>query len=1101
MAIPANEPGSPPHPNAISTKSPPSFSGHYYAGSEYNGPGKGVKDVQVALQVPNGTPDGASFYYVLLSVWDNAGSYDQLGFSDDYGTWGVTYSTTSYCAGTYYYDPDAQALQQGQDYLFEMSLVSGNVSLSASYASNATLLWSDSVETGASNFEVRDTFTCDNTSYVDYTDYEEVYATVGPLVPYDFFFTNNSASGSLVSRWSDFLSSSPPAVSVFNNDSNVTIENEPTDLILSPAEGVVGSIVSARGIGFGANSTITFRFAGVAVNSDCSTNSTGDFLGSIGNACSFTVPVVPGGTERVGASDGRITVSTAFAVHQSLTLSPAIGPVGTHVAAGGTGFSADSPVTFTSAGMAMASICSTDSTGSFPGASGTSCILAMPTAPSGNESVVASTSAWATLRQISVGGAPGGLAYDSSRGEVFVANIDSDTVSVISDSSDTVVATIAVGSYPFGVAYDSDRGEVFVTNLNSGTVSVISDATDTVVATIVVGGYPTFLTGVAYDASKGEIFVANQDPYSVSVISDSTNTVVATLPVGSYPYGLAYDPDRGEVFEANDGSNNVSVISDTTNRVVSTIPVGETPTAVAYDSSKGEVFVTNLGSNNVSVIADATNRVVSTISIESSPTGIAYDSSNGEVLVTTGNSNSLSVISDSTDTVTSTAAVGSDPYGVVYDSGLGELFVADSGSNDTSVLAPTAATATFVVKPSVSFPDSPAGVDLGQTATVQMNGFGSSVSISVFTLGPYSLYCTSATTGTCARGALTTASTGSIVATFFVSSAFMPGPYLLMAVDAAGNRATMNTTVNIDPTVATPTSLPRDSVDLGQSVTFTTSASLGTGDYSYDWLGLPSGCSGHQASIGCTPTTVGSFWVAVNAIDSSGFAVSSGTLAFVVYPALNVTAPTASQVSADVGQAVTFSAATSGGSGEIASIQWSGLPTGCVAASTSSISCRPTATGIYSISVNVTDSDDFTASSGTLSFSVFTDLVVSSFSASPGSVLDGSSVTFLATTTGGKAPFTYAYPGLPPGCSSTNNSTFHCTPSAAGTFTVEVIIHDGNGFEATRNVTLTVNPQVLGLPAAEGYVVIGGAVTLVAVAAVVAVILSLRRGAPRSPAR
>ena len=39
-----------------------------------------------------------------------------------------------------------------------------------------------------------------------------------------------------------------------------------------------------------------------------------------------------------------------------------------------------------------------------------------------------------------------------------------------------VVNTISVGSYPMGVAYDSGKGEIFVANAASNTVSVISGA-------------------------------------------------------------------------------------------------------------------------------------------------------------------------------------------------------------------------------------------------------------------------------------------------------------------------------------------------------------------------------------------------------------------------------------------------------------------------------------------------------------------------------------------------------------------------------------------------------------------------------------------------
>jgi YVTN family beta-propeller protein len=59
-----------------------------------------------------------------------------------------------------------------------------------------------------------------------------------------------------------------------------------------------------------------------------------------------------------------------------------------------------------------------------------------------------------------------------------------------------VVATPKAGSFPYELAYDSAKGEVFVVNRDSNSLTVISDATNTVVATLTVGSGPE---GVAYD--------------------------------------------------------------------------------------------------------------------------------------------------------------------------------------------------------------------------------------------------------------------------------------------------------------------------------------------------------------------------------------------------------------------------------------------------------------------------------------------------------------------------------------------------------------------------------------------------------------------------
>ena len=285
--------------------------------------------------------------------------------------------------------------------------------------------------------------------------------------------------------------------------------------------------------------------------------------------------------------------------------------------------------------------------------------------------------------------------YDPAKGEIFVTNSNSGTVSVISDNTNSVVATIPVGKYPEGTAYDPAKGEIFVTNLFSSNISVISDKTNSVIATIPTGPNPYW---EAYDPAKGEIFVTDLGN-SIYVISDSTNSVVSTIPLDvTQSQGIAYDPAKGEIFVADYRSKSVTILSDTTNSILATVPVGNMPQNMAYDSTRGEMFVTDYGPYPIgsytgpfytSVISDSTNSVVSTIPVGISPFGVAYDQAKDEMFVTnlSSNANSVSVISDSTNSVVSTIPVGTGAWGVVYDSKKGEVFVTNSNSNTISVIS------------------------------------------------------------------------------------------------------------------------------------------------------------------------------------------------------------------------------------------------------------------------------------------------------------------------------------------------------------------------------------------------------------------------------
>ncbi|MGA7384174.1 MAG: YncE family protein, partial [Methylocella sp.] len=87
----------------------------------------------------------------------------------------------------------------------------------------------------------------------------------------------------------------------------------------------------------------------------------------------------------------------------------------------------------------------------------------------------------------------------------YVANVASNSVSVIDTATNTVVATIPVRAAAEGLAVTPDGTHVYVTNISSDHVSVIATATNTVVATVAVGSYAD---GVAVTPDGTHVYVA-----------------------------------------------------------------------------------------------------------------------------------------------------------------------------------------------------------------------------------------------------------------------------------------------------------------------------------------------------------------------------------------------------------------------------------------------------------------------------------------------------------------------------------------------------------------------------------------------------------------
>lgn len=221
------------------------------------------------------------------------------------------------------------------------------------------------------------------------------------------------------------------------------------------------------------------------------------------------------------------------------------------------------------------------------------------------------------------------LAYDSGRGEVFVALAHGpNAVEVIDDSTDQAVASIPVGSDPVALTYDPVRGLVFVANRDSNTVSVINDTTHQL-TTVPVGADPS---GIACDPLTGDVYVTNLD--NLSVIDEATEKVVHWIPVTGGPTGVVYAADLNEMLVA-EGSGNVTVINATSGEVTGTIAVGGEPFAVAYDPDDRTVLVTNDGTNDLDAINASTGQVTATVHLDSIPAGVTYDAGTNEVFVAT----------------------------------------------------------------------------------------------------------------------------------------------------------------------------------------------------------------------------------------------------------------------------------------------------------------------------------------------------------------------------------------------------------------------------------------------------------------------------------
>jgi hypothetical protein len=184
-----------------------------------------------------------------------------------------------------------------------------------------------------------------------------------------------------------------------------------------------------------------------------------------------------------------------------------------------------------------------------------------------------------------------------------------------------------------------------------------------------------------------------------------------------------------------------------------------------------------------------------------------------------------------------------------------------------------------------------------------------------------------------------------------------PGTFAVSAIvtDANGALALAPTTILIvyaAPSVTLAVSSMTG--EAGQTIHLSARASGGPGPLTYDWTGLPAGCSGGNVStIDCTLAQAGTTVLAVEVVDPLGGAATSDGLLLTTYARVGVVL-TVSPSAASVGGLVTFTATVAGGHGTRHYL-WDGVPPSCVAPPNASFACQVEDSGAFTARVTVTD--------------------------------------------------------------------------------------------------------------------------------------------------
>jgi len=279
--------------------------------------------------------------------------------------------------------------------------------------------------------------------------------------------------------------------------------------------------------------------------------------------------------------------------------------------------------------------------------------------------------------------------------------------------------------------------------------------------------------------------------------------------------------------------------------------------------------------------------------------------------------------------------------------------------------------------------------------------------------------------------------------------------------DANNARKFVLTTISVGGQPIVVTISQGATATVGKPVTFTASATGGTGPYTFAWSAPGGGpATGTGASFTVTYSTSGSKTITANATDANAVKASQ-TLTFNVQTQSLVIQ--ANCPSGTAGKPITCTSTVSGGTAPYA-VTWTSTGTPATFSRTGAkvnYTVTFASKGTFPVNATVVDSTSPThlRSSRVVNAIITAQPIVVTVTC--GTATAGKPVTCNASATGGTSPITFSW-SAPNGSPATGSgASFTTTYAAKGTFVVNVTATDANNVKKSATASLTVAAQPL----------------------------------------
>jgi YVTN family beta-propeller protein len=234
---------------------------------------------------------------------------------------------------------------------------------------------------------------------------------------------------------------------------------------------------------------------------------------------------------------------------------------------------------------------------------------------------------------------------------LFIANKNSDSVSILNSTSNAVVSTLTVQDSPIDFALNTATNTIELAHEGSAVITHIASAGTTTSTTLGSSGF----SKISVNPTSSQIFALSRSRSSVAsspslaITSSDTNLIG-----GEMAYSIVSESTLSKTYVTHPDADVVRIIAEAGTQT--DVAVGSRPVFVLPYATASKVFVSNYDDDTVSIIGLATNSVSATATLTS---GCGPTESR---VMTVGASTYLYVLCQKNDSVeiinTSTNAVG-----------------------------------------------------------------------------------------------------------------------------------------------------------------------------------------------------------------------------------------------------------------------------------------------------------------------------------------------------------------------------------------------------------------------------------------------------------